>query len=170
LEPEVSNSLVRDHLPATYFYEYQQLRAQLMEMLDDSDLRFRVGGASRGLGELCREIGEIEHAYIESFKTFTQNFRYRNHDPSLETSTSALIAWYAELDQELMEALRGLSEEDIEGHKIARSDFDFDDFAPLPKIQIDTYREALLIFYGKVSVYLRAMGKTFPRQWIEWIG
>ena len=166
----MSNSLVRDHLPVTYFFEYQQLRDQLMELLDDSDLKFRMGGATLCLGELCREIGEIEHSYIESFRTFNQNFRYRNHDPSLETKTDALIAWYSELDAELMEVLNGLTEEDIEGHKIARSDFDFDDFAPLPKIQMDTYREALLIFYAKVSVYLRAMGKTFPRQWIEWIG
>ncbi|MFI5283791.1 MAG: DinB family protein [Candidatus Dormibacterales bacterium] len=166
----MSNSLVRDHLPVTYFFEYQQLRDQLIELLDDADLKFRMGGASQCLGELCREIGEIEHSYIESFKTFNQNFRYRNHDPSLETSTTALAAWYSELDMQLMEVLNELTEEDIDTHKIARSDFDFDDFAPLPRHQIDTYREALLIFYGKVSVYLRAMGKTFPRQWIEWIG
>ncbi len=67
-------------------------------------------------------------------------------------------------------SVAGLSEDDIANRRIVRGDFDVDDFAPLPKVQLDVYREALLIFYGKVSVYLRAMGKTLPRQWQEWIG
>ena len=32
------------------------------------------------------------------------------------------------------------------------------------------YNEALLIFYGQVSVYLKAMGKPIPQQWQEWVG
>jgi IS605 OrfB family transposase len=32
------------------------------------------------------------------------------------------------------------------------------------------YKEALLIFYGKVSMYLKAIGKILPEQWQEWIG
>jgi hypothetical protein len=31
------------------------------------------------------------------------------------------------------------------------------------------YREALLIFYGKASIYLKALGKTLPEQWQAWI-
>jgi hypothetical protein len=69
-----------------------------------------------------------------------------------------------------MASLEGLSEDDIANRRIVRSDFDIDDFAPLPAVQLDIYREALLIFYGKVSVYLRAMGKTLPKRWVEWIG
>jgi hypothetical protein len=45
---------------------------------------------------LCREIGEIEYAYVESFRTFRQDFGYRNLDPRLEKSVAALSAWYAE--------------------------------------------------------------------------
>jgi len=51
-----------------------------------------------------------------------------------------------------------------------RSDFDESFFSPLPKEQLDTYREALLIFYGKVSVYLKSMGKTRSKEWRDWIG
>jgi len=44
------------------------------------------------------------------------------------------------------------------------------DFKLRPAIQLSIYNEALLIFYGKASVYLKAMGKTLPEQWEDWIG
>jgi hypothetical protein len=164
------NSMVREHLPGTYFREYQGLRDQLMEILADDDLGYRAGGSNPSLGALCREIGEIEHAYAESFRTFRLDFAFRATDPNLEISVAALSAWYRMLDRELMAAIEALSEDDIESRRIVRSDFDVDDFSPLPKIQLDVYREALLIFYGKVSVYLRAMGRALPPQWQAWIG
>ncbi len=164
------NSIVRDHLPATYFREYQALRDQLMGVITDDDLGYRLGGATATLGALCREIGEIERSYVDSFKTFRQDFGYRHPDPAIENDVVALSSWFAELDRDLLAAVAGLSEDDIANRRIVRGDFDVDDFAPLPKVQLDVYREALLIFYGKVSVYLRAMGKTLPRQWQEWIG
>jgi len=54
--------------------------------------------------------------------------------------------------------------------RIVRSDFEESVFSPLPKQQLDIYREALLIFYGKVSVYLKSMGRARPPEWREWIG
>jgi hypothetical protein len=38
-----------------------------------------------------------------------------------------------------------------------------------PLIQLEVYKEALLIFYGKVGVYLKAMGKPRSQQWQDWI-
>jgi len=75
------NFLIRDHMPATYFAEYQQLRSDLMETLTDEDLTTTLGGNTLSLGAICREIGEIEYSYVESFRTFTQDFTYRNEDP-----------------------------------------------------------------------------------------
>src|SRR5712692_4333935 len=128
------NSLFREYSPGTepggpfkslapYFTEYQALRDQLMEVLVDDDLGHRVGGASQSLGELCREIGEIERSYIDSFKTFRLDFGYRNIDPRLETSVAALSSWYAELDGELRAVLDGLSEDDVANRTIDRTDF-----------------------------------------------
>jgi hypothetical protein len=71
------NSLVQVHMTATFFESYQVLRDELMEILTDDDLGFRVEGTNASLGALCREIGEIEHSYVESFKTFQQDFDYR---------------------------------------------------------------------------------------------
>ena len=160
------NSIVTVHMPATFFGEYQMLRDELLEILTDDDLGVRVGDTSATLGALCREIGEIEHSYVESFRTFRQDFGYRNPDPRLDRSVGALSSWYAELDRQLTAAVEVLSEDEIANRRIVRTS----DFSPLPNIQLDIYREALLIFYGKVSVYLRAMGKALPGHWPGWIG
>ena len=164
------NSLVRVHMPATFFVDYQALRDELVAILTDDDLGFRVGGESATLGALCREIGEIEHTYVESFKSFRQDFDYHNPDARLEESVKALASWYTELDGDLANAIAALSEDDIANRRIVRKDFDISDFSPSPAIHLDIYREALLIFYGKVSVYLRAMGKPLPGHWPHWIG
>ena len=164
------NSLVRDHLPATYFAEYQSLRNQLMELVTDDDLAFRPGSDTFSLGELCREIGDIEHSYVEALRTFRQDFDWRNPDPRMERSVAALVGWYAELDRDLLAAIEAMSEDDIAGRRIKRGDFEVEDFFPLAAQELDVYREALLIFYGKVSIYLRLMGKELPTRWVEWIG
>jgi hypothetical protein len=164
------NSITGGYLAESFFPEYQGLRDQLMENLGDEDLDCRLGGESLSLGALCREIGEIEQTYVESFRTFRQDFSYRNPDPSLEHSVAGLVAWFAQLDRDLLAAVGALSEDDIASRTIIRGDFDEEYFSPLPKAQLDVYREALLIFYGKVSVYLRAMDRTLPEQWRDWIG
>jgi hypothetical protein len=168
--PEVMNSLVRDHLPATYFAEYQLLRGELMELITDADLAFRPAEGALSLGELCREIGEIEHTYVEALHTFQQDFGWRQTDPELERSVTALTTWYASLDRDLLGAIEALTDDDIANRRIQRSDYGVEDFSPLPAQELDIYREALLIFYGKASVYLRLLGKTFPAHWSEWIG
>jgi hypothetical protein len=170
MEAPMANSIIGGYLADTFFPEYQGLRDQLMEILTDDDLSLRLGGGTASLGALCREIGEIEHTYVESFRTFRQDFAYRNADPLLEHSVAALKAWFAELDRDMMTAVEGLSEDDIANRKIVRGDFEEEYFAPLAKQQLDVYREALLIFYGKVSVYLRAMERPLPQQWRDWIG
>jgi hypothetical protein len=164
------NQILVTYLDAEFFGEYQALRDQLMDVISDDDLGYAVGGTSPTLGTLCREIGEIEHSYVESFKTFSQAFDFRHPDPRVEASVVALRAWYTELDRDLMAALDALTEADTTSRRITRGDFDQDYFSPLPTEQLDVYREALLIFYGKVSVYLKAIGVTLPRQWQAWIG
>jgi hypothetical protein len=173
------NSMFREYFPSTepdgladslapFFPEYQALRVQLLEILVDDDLDYRAGGANPSLGALCRELGEIEHSYIESFKTFRLDFGYRSADPRLEESVAALSSWYAQLDRELMAAIKGLSEDDVANRTIDRTDFP--GFTPVLRVQLDIYKEAVLIFCSKVDVYLRALGKTPPGHWRQWIG
>lgn len=163
------HQLVADHLASIGFDEYQSLRDQLLDALDDRDLATTFGGATLTLGGLCRQMAEVEHAYVESFKTFRMDYEYRHPDKAIETSVAALRSWYGDLDQALMAALEALSENDLE-RRIVRSDFDPDYYSPRPIGQLGTYREALLIFYGKASIYLQALDKPFPPQWQTWIG
>jgi hypothetical protein len=157
------NNIMRDYYPT--FQEYQQLRDKMLAILSDEDLAFRPSDANPTLGALCREIGEIEHAYIESFRTFALDLSYRNAEAGLESSVERLKGWLAKLDQELRAAVEGLSEDDIQNRLVDRGSFQLP-----PRIQLNVYQEALLIFYGKSSVYLRVLGKQFPDQWRDWIG
>lgn len=125
------NSLIRDHLPATYFEEYQSLRPSLLEALVDDDLGLRLGGKTITLGGLCREMGEIEYSYLESLRSFRLDFSYRHPDDSVATSMAALTSWYSQLDQDLESAIVDLTEDDIANRRILR-DLEGDGFAPLP--------------------------------------
>ena len=157
------NSIIKRSYPM--FEMYQALRTQFMDILNDGDLSYSPGGGNLALGGLCLEIGEIERSYINSFQTFTQDFNYRNQEPGLSGSVAKLKAWYKELDSELKSALSDLTEEDINSRVIDRGP----DFQVSPPYQLEIYKEALLIFYGKSSVYLKAMGKERPQQWQDWI-
>ena len=162
------NSLVRDHLAATWFAGYQDLRTQLMGVLGDDDLAFRPGGATYTFGQLCREIGEIEYSYIEAIRTFRQDFEWRNPDPRSERTVAALSSWFADLDKDLQAAIEAVTDDDAANRRFFRADLP--DFSPLLPQELDIYREALLIFYAKASIYLRAMGRELPGDWPAWIG
>lgn len=145
---------------------YRSLRDQLMDTLSDADFGYALGGATETLGALCRELGEVQRSYVESFETFRQDFSAPDTGPERAGSVAALTAWYAELDGELEAALERLSDDDVANRLIDRGG----GFMVPPPFQLDVLREALLIFYGKASVYLKAMEKPLPRQWQDWIG
>lgn len=157
------NSIMESYFPV--FRLYQSLRNQMMELLEDKDLDFTIGQNNPSFGSLCREIGEVEHSYIESFRTFRMDFSYRAEEPELDRNVERLTHWYIALDHELEQAISDLSQEDIDNRKIDRGG----DFILSPQIQLEVYKEALLIFYGKSSVYLKALNKELPDQWRQWI-
>lgn len=157
------NQLMQTYYPT--FEMYQALRSQLMELLSDNDLSFQLAG-NPTLGALCREMGEVEQAYIDSFKTGTLDFSYRHSErEAIEGNVARLIIWYAELDATLKQTIAALNDEEIANTLIDRGAFQLP-----PNLQLFVYNEAQLIFYGKVSVYLKAMGKALPQQWEQWIG
>ena len=148
------------------FRLYQRLREQLLATLTDADLAFTPGGTNPPLGELCVEIGETERSYIDSFRNFSQRFDYRHDDRSLESSASGLQTWYEQLDAELYAAVAALSDADIANRPIDRGH----GFMVPADVQLRIYQEALIIFYGKVTVYLKLLGKPTSEQWQHWIG
>jgi len=158
----MTNSFVREHIEV--FEMTQALRTQMMEILTDADLAFTPGGSNVSLGALCREMGEIEYTYIQSFRAFKHDWSYRNPEPGLDTSVEKLKTWFKALDEEIVNTIKGLSEEDL------KKPIDRGGFQPTAGVQGHIYREAMLIFCGRASVYLKALGKTLPDQWRYWIG
>jgi uncharacterized damage-inducible protein DinB len=139
------------------------LRSQIMAILSDADLAYRPTERNRTLGDLCREIGKVETIYIQSFKTFKQDWSLRVPDPTVAASVDRLRAWYQALDDELTAILAEFSEADLQKT--------IDRGWPVGIItQVHIYREALLIFAAKAVVYLEALGKPIPRHVQAWIG
>lgn len=157
------NSMMQEQGPV--LEQTQALRYQLMEILDDEDLSYSPGGDNPTLGGLCREMAEVQQSYIISFQTFEQSFDYHLEDAGLETSVQQIASRFEAMDQELKAALSTLSEEDVQKRLIDRGG----GFVVPVVVQLHIYREALLIFYGKASVYLKGLGKTLPEQWQAWI-
>jgi hypothetical protein len=122
------------------------MRTTMLDGLSDADLSYTPGGDALTLGALFREIGEIEHSYLQSFKTFKQDFSYRNGEAGLKTTLEAFSA------------------DDLK-KSVDRGGFE----APL-EMQTQIYLQALLIFLGKVTVYYRIMGKPLPQSVQDWIG
>lgn len=157
------NTLEQNYLPM--FHEYQHIRVALMDVLTDGLLRRSLGGETMTLGALCREMGEVQRAYVTSLKTFKLDFGYRHPDPaSVEVSVAALKAWYAKMDAELDAVIAAFMEEDLATQRIDHGGW----LQPIT-IALDIYREALIIFYGKASIYLRAWNVPRPQQMMEWI-
>jgi uncharacterized damage-inducible protein DinB len=142
------------------------LRHQLLDILSNADLAYKLPNNALKLGALCREMAEFEHIYIESFKTFKMDWSYKAPNAAaLESKVEVLRQIFAEQEQAFKAALSALSDETINTQTVDRGGFE-----PTIRAQFHVYREALLIFYAKVSIYLRALGKEFPEQWRYWIG
>ncbi len=156
------NSLMQEKWPG--IEGTHAMRSQLIGSLTDADLAFSPGGQNAVLGVLFREIGDIEYSYIQSLKTFTQDWSYHNTEAGLETSVTQLNAWYQTLDEEMKTTISAFSDEDVT-KTVDRSGY------PMPlALQLDIYLQALLISFGKATIYFRAMNKALPDKWQEWIG
>jgi len=140
------------------------MRSGLLDSLSDADLVFSPGGQNMTLGALCREMGEIEHSYVQSLKTFKQDFSYHNMEADLESSVARLKEWFQTLDDALKATVSALSDEDL------KKTVDRGGFAMPVELQLDVYLQALLIFLGKATIYLKAMNKPLPEQIQEYIG
>ena len=79
------NSLIETEFP---LHEAQHLRYDLLRVLTDSDLAYQLPGDNPTLGELCREMGEVEQCYIQSFQTFKHDWSYRAPEPEVAGSVA----------------------------------------------------------------------------------
>ena len=139
-----------------------KMRDGMLDTLTDSDLAFSPGGSNMTLGALCKEMGEVEHSYLESIKNLKQDWSYRNPEAGLDRSVSRLKAWMQALDAEMADVVAGLGDDDLK-KTIERG------FPVAIETQLQIYLQALLIFFGKASVFLKAMDKPLTKELRDWI-
>jgi hypothetical protein len=138
------------------------MRTQLFESLSDADLAFSPGGQAMPFGALCREMGETEHSYTQSLKTLKQEWSYRHPEADVASHVDHLKTWFQTLDDEMQMAITTFLED---GEKT------IDRGGPVTvEFQLDTYLQAVLIFLGKATIYLRVMNKLLPPFFEEYIG
>ena len=136
-------------------------RGELMGALDDAHLSFRPAASVPSLGDLCRESGVVQQAYIDSFRTFRLRLPRVAEGPG---SVVEITDWYTRLDANLIEVLAGLSDDDLQ-RSVDRG------LGEAPAlIHLHIYREALLIFYAKAHVYTKAQGVRLPNEYQWWLG
>lgn len=152
------NSTVENMIPM--FDAMKTMRDEWLNAITDSDLTFNPGGTNKTMGELLREMGEVNHAYAQSFRTLKHEWAKDSRDLS---SIAQLKTWFAEQDNELHTNLSALSDDDMM-KTIERDGY------PMPiEMQFQAYLQALLIYFGKATIYLRAMNKELPSKIREWV-
>jgi hypothetical protein len=156
------NRMMNEKLP--WIEAAHGMRSQLLDLLIDADLAFYPGGQNMTFGALCREMGETQHVYIRSLKTLKQEWSYRHTEADVVSSVARLKAWFQTLDDQMKAAMAAFSDEDV------KKTVDRGGEAVTVAFQLDVYLQAVLIFLGKATIYLKAMNKPLPQSFEEYIG
>lgn len=145
---------------------HHSMRDHLLTLLTDADLSYKLPGANPALGELLVELGDLQGVYTRSFETSELDWGYRRMPPPSPVTVGALRAWFDEQDAAMKVAMDAIAVEDLQTDRIDRGD----GFIASPFVQHEIYREAVYIFYGKFSVYLRALERDAGPSWAAWVG
>jgi hypothetical protein len=145
---------------------HHSMRDHLLTVLSDADLAYRLPGLNPSLGHLLVDLGDIEGVYTHSFETFTLDWTYRQLSPPDPTTIASLRAWFEAQDDAMRTALSRFTDEELHIDRIDRGN----GFIASPFVQHQIYREAVYIFYGKLSVYLKALDRDAGDEWAAWVG
>jgi len=144
--------------------EVRGMRSQLLDILSNADLAFSPGGQNMKLGALLRKMGDLEYSYIQSLKTGVQDWSYHNTEAGLESDITRLKTWFQALDDEMLDTISAFSNEYLT-KRVDRGGFN-----STVEREVDHYGEALLIFFGKATIYLKALNKPVPESIENTIG
>lgn len=145
---------------------HHSMRDHLLTVVADADLAYRLPGQNPTLGELLVELGDIQGIYTHSFETFTLDRAHRQLPPPAPITIASLRAWFAAQDDAMNRALSRFTEEELRIDRIDRGH----GFIASPFVQHQIYREAVYIFYGKLSVYLKALERDAGEEWASGVG
>ena len=142
---------------------YLPMRGQILDTLNDKDLAFKAK-VLPSVGDTCIQIGEWQQSYIEGFKTFKQDFNYHNTDLKREISVEKLRSWYQQMDHEMENTIEAMREEDIENKGIERGGWEAS-----VEWNLRIWQECLIIFFTKMMVNFKLMGRELPDGLAKWI-
>ncbi|ULH14087.1 DinB family protein (plasmid) [Deinococcus sp. KNUC1210] len=141
------------------------LRDEVFKPISESDMEFSPGGSAHTLRGLMLEQADIQAAYAQSFRTLHLSFG--DATPDEQQNIQELRAHFARLDAELLAALEALSDEDLKRPHDPRG-------LKAPGYTVETsfytYRESVLIFAARATVYLRALGRDVPALMKSFVG
>lgn len=142
------------------------MRDHLLTLVSDADLDYKLPGQNPMLGELLIKMGNIQGVYTHSFETFTLDWAHRQLPSPEPITVASLQAWFKAQDEAMKAALDRFTEEELRIDRIDRGG----GFIASPFVQHQIYREAVYIFYGKLSVYLRALERDAGEGWAAFVG
>jgi hypothetical protein len=145
---------------------HHSMRDHLLTLVSDADLAYRLPGWNPTLGELLVELGDVQGVYTHSFETFTLDWAHRQLPPPSPITVGGLGTWFDMQDEAMRHALDRFTAEELQVHRIDRGY----GFIASPFVQHEIYREAVYIFYGKLSVYLKALERDAGDEWAAWVG
>jgi len=145
---------------------HHSMRDHVLTLVSDTDLAYKLPGLNPTLGEQLIELGDVQGVYTHSLQTFTLDWTHRQLPPPELVTVAGLQAWFAAQDEAMKSALDRFTEDELRVDRIDRGG----GFVASPFVQHQIYREAVYIFYGKLSVYLKALERDAGEDWAAWVG
>ena len=122
---------------------------------------FRPHEISRSAREIAKTIAGEEKAVVLGVISGNMDFSVMTSVPE---DMKELIEWYERSHKEMVHKYNELSDEDL------KKTIDRGSFSPTIDVQLQVYLQALLIFFGKATIFVKAMNKPLPQPFQEWIG
>jgi len=145
---------------------HHSMRDLLLTVLSDADLEYELPGANPPLGAVLIELGNTQGVYTSSLETSALDWDHRRLQAPERLTIASLQEWFAAQDTAMKAALDRFTDEQLHEERIDRGG----GFLASPFVQHEIYREAVYIFYGRLSVYLRALNKDAGPDWTAWVG
>lgn len=142
------------------------MRDLLLTLVSDADLDYKLPGHNPTLGGQLVELGVNQGVYTHSFATFELDWTHREFPEPSPVTVASLRTWFDAQDAAMKSALDRFTDEELRVDRIDRGG----GFVASPFVQFQVYREAVYLFYGKLSVYLRALERDAGPHWAAYVG
>lgn len=145
---------------------HHSMRDLLLTLVSDADLDYKLPGHNPTLGGQIVELGENQGVYTHSFATFELDWTHREIPAPAPLTVEGLQEWFAKQDAAMKAALDRFTDEELRIDRIDRGH----GFVASPFVQYEVYREAVYLYYGKLSVYLKALEIDAGPNWAAFVG